>query len=353
MIRAPSDTTFLFFPTEERSGTKRAERRIMLLKFVIALLATVAGLLVFEPGSLQAQEDVPVQVDLNVDRAELTVGGHVSMALDVTYPSGFQVVLPRLPHEWGALEVLNQSRTVVVDNGDGTETISQVITITAFRPGEFLTPALEISVREPAGGFSKKTAPPVALNVDSVLLEGDEELRDIRPQVYLDVPPIWPWVFAGLVAAGLLGSTILFALLRHRRQVVVAPVGDLRTHYEIALDEIARIKKLELPRQSRFKEHYVLVADVVRTYIEGEYRIPAMDRTTTELGTALRVFPIEIPGTREVIMFLSDCDFVKFTEMKPDVAAAHESTEEAHRLVDIIRPVPVISPGPNAVTSEA
>jgi hypothetical protein len=326
----------------------------MLLKSILVLAAAVAGLLVIGPVPVHAQEDVPVQVDLVADRSELTVGDRVTMNLNVTYPSGFQVVLPRLPHEWGALEVLDQSNTSVVDNEDGTETISQVIEVTAFAPGEFLTPGLEISVREPAGGFSVKTAPPVSLIVASVLAEGDEELRDIRPQADLDVPPVWPWGLGAAAAIALLGIAIFLFLRRRREQIAAAaPFVDLRTAYEIAMDELARIVELDLPAQSRFKEHYTLVTDVLRTYIEAEYRIPAMDRTTAELRAALRVAPIDVPSTREVIGFLSDCDLVKFTELLPDVPEAIEATEDTRRLVEMIRPARVIVSASDTVSGEA
>jgi hypothetical protein len=325
----------------------------MLLKSILVLAAAVTGLLALGPVPVHAQEDVPVQVDLVADRTELTVGDRVTMTLDVTYPSGFQVVLPRLPREWGALEVLDQSNTSVVDNEDGTETISQVIKVTAFSPGEFLTPGLEISVREPAGGFSVKTAPPVSLNVASVLAEGDEELRDIRPQADLDVPPVWPWVLGAVAAIALLGIAIILFLRRRREQIASAPVVDLRTAYEIAMDELARIVELDLPAQARFKEHYTLVTDVLRTYIEAEYRIPAMDRTTAELRAALRLAPIDVPSTREVIAFLSDCDLVKFTELLPDVPEAVGATEDTRRLVEMIRPPRVILSATDTMSGEA
>ena len=324
----------------------------MVPRTLIIAVVAVTGLLALGPVTVRAQEDVPVQVDLVADRSELTVGDRVTMTLDVTYPSGFQVVLPRLPREWGALEVLDKSNTSVVDNEDGTETISQVIEVTAFTPGEFLTPGLEISVREPAGGFSVKPAPPLSLNVASVLAEGDEELRDIRPQADLYVPPIWPWVLGAVAAIALLGIAIVLFLRRRREQIAAAPVVDLRSAYEIAVDELARIVKLDLPAQSRFKEHYTLVTDVLRTYIEAEYRIPAMDRTTTELRTALRLTPIDVPSTREVIAFLSDCDLVKFTELLPYVPEAVEATEDTRRLVEMIRPARVIVSAPDTVSGE-
>ena len=324
----------------------------MVLRTLIIVVVAGTGLLALGPVPVHAQEDVPVQVDLVADRSELTVGDRVIMTLDVTYPSGFQVVLPRLPREWGALEVLDQSNTSVVDNKDGTETISQVIEVTAFVPGEFLTSGLEISVREPAGGFSVKTAPPVSLNVASVLAEGDEELRDIRPQADLDVPPVWPWVLGVVAAIALLGIAIVLFLRRRREQLAAAPVVDLRNAYEIAVDELAHIVKLDLPAQSRFKEHYTLVTDVLRTYIETEYRIPAMDRTTTELRAALRIAPIDVPSTREVIAFLADCDLVKFTELLPYVPEAVEATEDTRRLVEMIRPARVIVSAPDTVSGE-
>ena len=71
-----------------------------------------------------------------------------------------------------------------------------------------------------------------------------------------------------------------------RGRGAAAPV-DTRPLHQIALEELHRIDALDLPSQSRFKEHYTLVTDCIRRYLERAFDTRALDRTTGELRTAL------------------------------------------------------------------
>ena len=147
------------------------------------------------------------------------------------------------------------------------------------------------------------------------------------------------------VLLGLLGAAVYLLLRRlWPERVGAAPVVVTRSPYRIVQDELARISRLDLLGQSLFKQHYTLVADALRRYLEGEYRMSALDRTTGEVQMALADGPIEEAGSREVILFLSVCDLVKFTQLSPELDMARRSTAEARKLVELIRPAP--EPGP-------
>ena len=118
---------------------------------------------------------------------------------------------------------------------------------------------------------------------------------------------------------------------------VIEPVDD-RFPEEIAYEELERVAALDLPAQSEFKRHYTLVTDCVRTYLEGIYRIPAMDRTTGELMFALRKARLGgemIPSLRTL---LEEADLVKFAKLAPSVERARAAITQARHLIDITKP---------------
>ncbi len=309
------------------------------------ILLLLAILLLAGQSRAEAQTADDFEVVFTADREEITVGDPVTFTLEVTYPSGYQPILPRLPEQWGRFEVQNQSPSLTRANGDGTETITRLIEATLFATGSFQTPELEVSLGDPEGDLKVVFVPPVPLMVAPVLAADDTELRDIRPQADLPVPSRWPWVLAGLLLLGLLGAAVYLLLRRlWPERVGAAPVVVTRSPYRIVQDELARISRLDLLGQSLFKQHYTLVADALRRYLEGEYRMSALDRTTGEVQMALADGPIEEAGSREVILFLSVCDLVKFTQLSPELDMARRSTAEARKLVELIRPAP--EPGP-------
>ena len=323
-------------PDQPNKGGRlgKVDRRALILALIVplAMLAAVSG-------HAEAQTAPEIKARLTADRKELTVGDRASLTLEVTYPAGHQVILPRLPANWEAFEVRDQSPSETTANDDGTETITKVFEIALFAPGTFVTPDLEISVRDPAGQIDSVFASRIWFSVVPVLTEDDTELRDIKPQRDLQVTPLWPLAAGGLLLAGVIAVAIYLLLGRRRlSQPVASSVIDTRTAYEIVRDELEEIERLDLPGQNHFKEHYAMVADAIRRYLEGEHGLPALDRTTEEVHSALAGADITKDGSQEVVRFLSDCDLVKFTELHPEVGEARRSTAEARGVIEHLRP---------------
>jgi hypothetical protein len=249
--------------------------------------------------------------------------------------------------EWGDFEVVDQTTWKTVDNGDGSAITGRDITVTMFEPGQYQTPSLVVEHTKPDGSTEELGAPVIRLTIESVLVEGDEELRDIKPQAILPVPPLWPLVLAGL-AAGLLviGAAIgggLWLYHRWRRQEFAPelplPLIDARPPEVIAYAELERIESLNLPASAQFKEHYSLVTDCLRRYTEGRYQIPALDRTTTELREAFRGSPASIEGVRALLSLLQESDLVKFARLQPYLDEAYALLNRAREIVRTTTPV--------------
>ena len=238
--------------------------------------ATALVLTVGVPGPAFAQEasSSGIRTSFTADRAELTVGDIVTLTLEVTHSADQVVVLPRLGAEWGSFEVRSQTPARTVSNGDGTETTRQHLRVTIFAPGTFETPDLPVSVRgartapssrhHPLGGGrggddSVRQRLGRRLTVKSVLSGSDEQLRDIRPPSDLSIP-LWKQPFARAMAAAWLpvggaGSCGVHPSSPRspRRAPLPALVADTRTPWEVAVQELDRIERLDLPGEGNFQ----------------------------------------------------------------------------------------------------
>ncbi len=296
----------------------------------LLLAATLLPAQVFADGEVEAR--------VTAGNDELTVGDPAELIIEVTHPSEFSVIIPRLPAQWGAFEVRSQSPVQQVSNEDGTLETSRVIEVALFAPGSFETPDLGVTVRDPSGRVYQQAVPPVSVTVVPVLLDGDTEMRDLKPQASLSVPSLWPWAAGTLLLVGLIVWAV-YLLLKRRRSAEPPSelVVDTRPAYQIALEELARISELDLPGRGRFKEHYTLIADCIRGYIERMYVIPALDRTTDELRPALRRAAITFEHAARVEELLRECDLVKFTKLSPEVDTARVAVEHTRDLVEVTR----------------
>ena len=97
---------------------------------------------------------------------------------------------------------------------------------------------------------------------------------------------------------------------------------DKRLPHERALDELNAIEAMRLPQQGRFKEHYSLVSDCVRGYVERAFGVPALERTTGEIQADLAAAGFAPEVQAALVAFLQDSDLIKFTTLTPDAASA-------------------------------
>lgn len=279
-----------------------------------------------------------VQVTLTPDREELAVGDPVQLALEVTHPAGYQVIVPQLEQTWGELEVRSQSGAATRANDDGTETTRQTIEVTLFNLGEFETPQLPLMISDGAGQVFEEVAPSASLAVVPTLAEEDNELRDIKPQAGLNVPAAWPWIAGGLLLAAIAAVAGWWAYRRWQGKPFLPPVVDNRPPWQVAYDELARIEGLGLLDRRQFKEYYTLVTDCLRTYLESQFDLSVYERTTTELKAVFRRSDIEPEHARRFLDLFSESDLVKFAKFMPGMRSAYHLIGEARELVTLTRP---------------
>jgi hypothetical protein len=296
------------------------------------------ALLLLAVAPAAAQGDGPVTATLSAPDSQLTVGDPIQLTLTLTHPAGYQVILPTLPDAWGDFAIVSQSPATVVDNADGTATTAIRIDARLFQPGAFTTPALEVSVTDGQGGLQTVMAAPAAVSVTSVLTEGDTELRDIKPQAILPMPAAWPWIAAGLAVVALVAAVVW----RSRRRGKIAL--DNRQAHEVALDGLTIIEGRRLPEQGRFKEHYTLVSDIVRVYVERRFAVPALERTTGEIRPDLARVDIAPEVSALLIAFLQESDLVKFSKWTPDVESAQQLLAHGRMIVEATKPEPAAEP---------
>ncbi len=304
----------------------------MTKKYLIFYFLILAALLLGAAPVGAAEE---VQATLTAGQSEVTVGDPVELTLEVTHPAGYQVIIPKLGQSWGNFEVRSQPQAEIVTDDDGRATTRITISVTLFEPGSFETPALPLTVTSGGGEVIEEVVPPISLTVISVLSEGDTTLKDIRPQVGMQIPPLWPWLLgaAGVMLPVSAGGVWLFIQWRGKRVLT-----DNRLPHQVALDELNRIAGLRLPEKGQYKSHYTLVTDCLRTYIESRFQVHALDRTTLELKVSLSGSSMSKEQQHKFTDLFMDSDLVKFAKLTPEFEHANQLTQQAQMLVEMTKP---------------
>ena len=297
-----------------------------------------------------------------VDGSPHTVGDLITLRLEVTHPADSNVSIPAVDEAWGNFEVIEQTGQDTVSNSDGTATTRKDIIVSLFEPGQYQTPPVIVTHYKADNTAEELSAPVIPLKISSVLVEGDETLRDLKAPVEMAVPPIWPYVLAAVaLAAVAAGGTFWAGRWAYnkwwRKTAVVAmpqPVIDLRPPEIIAHAELDRIESLNLPARSQFKEHYSMVTECLRQYIEGRYEIPALEQTTDELQAAFRRSrSISHDHAHDFVDMMRRSDLVKFARYTPPAEEATFLVQEARAVVDETTPQPKPEPPPAPVADSS
>ncbi len=314
-------------------------------KSILKMTALLAALIFSLIPMGQVSANGGIEATLTLEAGDYTVGDVIPIMLTVTHPAGYHLITPQFKDEpWGALEVREVALPQIMANPDGTETTIQTIYVTLWEPGEFSTPELPLAISDTAGEIYEISALPLSFLISSVIVEGDSNLRDIKPQATLPLPSILPWVISGLLITGLIALAISWFLRRWRQKRKFAQVNapDLRKPYEVAFDELAHIAEQSLPSQSRYKEHYTLVSDVLRQYIEKSFRVPMLDRTTGEIRRSINEASINQDSKSLLTKLLNEADWVKFAKVKPSISQADDYLQETRRLIKATHPKKVV-----------
>ena len=162
-------------------------------------------------------------------------------------------------------------------------------------------------------------------------------MNDIRPlKDVVNINEKFPilLVIALVLAALAIAAFIYFKKKKAEEKTYTPP----RPAEEIARDALRAVKEMKLIEKGLFKEYYIRLSDIIRTYIENRYRIFAMDRTTWELFQEMKSKRIERSHADKINDFLEDCDMVKFAKYTPDQKEMGDIYKKAEEIIDITTP---------------
>jgi len=205
-----------------------------------------------------------------------------------------------------------------------------------FRPGKQQIPAFGLPWVQVVTGHRGTVASETAeVEIVPVLPGGNPTLRDIRELERSPGPGPLPLVALGVALA----AATAWALRRRLRRVPaeappVMPAAPpaARDPYAVALARLEALER-EALAGAAVEARYEAVADALRDYLEAAERIPARERTTTELLWALPPRLTESGSRRLTGEVLSEADLVKVARRRPDAGAAAAHLAQARELL--------------------
>lgn len=193
--------------------------------------------------------------------------------------------------------------------------------ITGFEAGVHMIPAMPV-VYEFSAALDTALSMPLIIHVHEPVVDTSQQIKAIKPPMNTPVTlkEALPWVAlgGGIWLAGTLLMALIWMYRQHRKDPDIFTLKPLEPAHVVAFKSLDKLKEDKLWESGQVKLYYTRLTEISRQYIERQYGIPAMERTTEEILEAFRRSNTEEPLLDEMLKDLLElADLVKFAKEDP------------------------------------
>jgi hypothetical protein len=273
-------------------------------------------------------------VSLQVDTTSIRIGEQIEYKISVNETAN--VVFPKLQ--------LDSLKKVEVVEELSTDTLKNLLEkrylLTSFDSGVYVIPQQIVLINN-----KKFLTDSLMVNVATVKVDTTKQkmfgIKAIQrePKTFDDYKHLFWW----LIPIFLILAIILYFVFRKKKEkaapkVYVAPIQE-------ALQRLKELDEKDLLKRNEIKIYYSELTDIVRTYIEKDIKIPALESTTNELIETIQDFNAssKLGISKETISQLKEvlqsADLVKFAKSAPMVEEIKGHRNLSERILQSLKPV--------------
>ena len=288
--------------------------------------------LLFFGNSIIAQLQ-PV-ITSKVDTTNIKIGEQIHFTVTVEVDSTSQVFFPE-GQTFSPLETVEAFKTDTTRKKDRI-TLQKIYALTQFDSGSYVLPAQRIEING-AGFFTDSLKVDVAtVPVDTV----NQKMYDIKPLISVQKSnsAFWKILLIVLLIAGIAGGLIYWFIIRKKPLTEEEKVA-LLPPYDRALLELKRLENSKYLIQDKYKVYYSELTAIVRSYLEEEVHISALESTTSELIQKLELLQdagelkLQNNTIKQFEQILQTADLVKFARSKPPTNVAEQDRKAIEEIV--------------------
>jgi len=290
-------------------------------------------------------EAYEIRVGASIKPQTVTIGDRILYEAAFQVPPGFKATPAFTATQFADWEVFGTRAAPPRQLPGGTVEQRVAVMMTVWTTSVTATPALPFTISAPGVKPQQVTVPAVKITVESVLAKAEDKSNLRMPKGMIGYRNWWPYIVAALAAVAI--GIAIWAWRRRRRRRELEALGLLpgvprRPPEETAREALDALLASPLLEEGQVKLFYVQLGDIIRRYLEGRFRVSALDRTTAELLPELRGVAALRDLMSDVRLFFDTCDLVKFAKFVPDRSDIDADVARARHLIDstAARPAP-------------
>ena len=272
-------------------------------------------------GVVSAQQ---VEVSAKVQDDHIAVGKPFSLDLTMKVPYGYYV-------EWNEfatdtlsaqLDILKRGEIQRTADADSNVLVQQQLTLMTFDTGYVQVPPVGLTYAKSSENQMRMKAftDPILLYSNTITVDTTQAFRPMVPPIEqpVSMKEVFPWILGVLLLA--LAGLVVWYFVKHRKPKLDEngePVkGPVTPPYDKAIGDLESLKQQKLWQAGKVKEYYSNLTDIAREYIEGQFKVNAVEMTTDDILQEVQElhFDEKLYGKLKDTMELSDLvKFAKYT----------------------------------------
>ncbi len=293
---------------------------------------TFSCLLFFCCTLLNAQETPKVYGE--ADTTVIKIGEQIKYSIFVEADTTDQVIFPE-GQTFSPLETVEAFKTDTTRSGSRMM-LQKMYALTQFDSGFYKLPVQRIDING-KGYFTDSLL--IAVNtvpVDTV----NQGMYDIKPLMEVDrnYSGLWKIILWGLLSLILLAAVLYWFVFR-KKPLTEEEKAALLPPYDRALLELKKLENSRYLIQDDYKQYYSELTDILRSYLEEDVHITALESTTGQLLLKIELMrdagelKLDDQTLEQFRRILETADLVKFAKSKPDPSAAQRDRDIVEEIV--------------------
>ena len=318
----------------------RREFKVSGSMFKYLLIISLANLLITSSFAQNAT------VKAVLDSTQILIGDQVNLDISVEFNELIPVAWPAFKDSiTGQLEIVQASIPDTIKKETGETIIHQRLVLTSFDTGFIVLPPITFIFN--GDSTQSLSTEPLLLFVSDIPVEMEADIKDIKEPY--DVPFNWKslikWgVLALIIIALLIGGFLLWKKYRKVPEAPIARPKPKRPAHEIALEKLEELRLKKLWQNNQTKQFHIELSDIVREYIEFRYDVLALEMTTQETISALKLKGLEDTKTQTLKQMLQMADLAKFAKYTPISNENEQCFDIARQFVNATLVMPLDEP---------
>ena len=274
------------------------------------------------------------KVSSEIDTTAIKIGEQIQYTITVETDSTDIVYFPE-EQTFSPLEMVEALKIDTTKNKDRV-TLQRIYALTQFDSGQYTIPPQRIAINEKpflTDSFSVKVA-------DVAVDTTKQKMYDIKPLIKVErsYAKLWRIILLTLLGLLIVGVLVYWFFLRKKPLTEEEKVA-LLPPFERAMLQLKELENSKYLIHDEHKKYYSELTNIVRSYLEEDVHISALESTTDQLIEKLNLVKDagELELQEETIQqfkkVLQTADLVKFAKSKPSNSVAEQDRSIVEQLV--------------------